>query len=334
MQNVMTPKGHLLWSKGKVLELCDLEVLEALHIQHIFAEQVEAQASAEAVLPPISHDTYYQHYEQMVEQMRKTYYSASWNEIPILELRGQLKILINYISMFSPLTFIPRNMVETDYAYHSAVLSALTSSRLGQWMGISHNELMQVALAGLLHNIGNAKVDPALLLKAESLTDEEIESIRQHTTLGYNILKEIPSLNEGVKLAALQHHEKIDGSGYPFAVQGDQIHQYAKIIAVTDIFHAMTLHRVFKKGQSPYAVLEQLAEESFGKLDPECVQTFIHKVTEFQHGTKVRLSDGREGEIVFTNQQELTRPFVSVEGTIINLVNERQLIIQEVIAQK
>lgn len=146
------------------------------------------------------------------------------------------------------------------------------------------------------------------------------------------MLRNVTAINEGVRLTALQHHEKVDGSGYPLKLEGSQIHFYAKVVAVADIFHAMTLERAYRKAQSPYLVLEQIMTESFGKLDPVVVQTFIQKSTDLFNGTRIRLSDGRHGEIIFTDRANPTRPMIKVEGTIVNLMLERELYIQEIIA--
>src|SRR5690606_30313385 len=156
-----------------------------------------------------------------------------------------------------------------------------------------------IALAGLFHDIGNVRIDAAILEKPSKLTSAELEEMRRHTIYGYQILKTVPSINEGVKLCALQHHEKEDGTGYPLALKGDKIHPYAKFVAVADIFHAMTGNRTYKKPTSPYLVLEQLMTDSFGKLDPAIVQTFVTKVTQFNQGTVVKLNDSRIGEIIF-----------------------------------
>ena len=190
---------------------------------------------------------------------------------------------------------------------------------------------MPVALAGLFHDIGNVRIDRSILFKPTALTAAEAEEMKTHTVQGYNLLKNVAAINEGVKLTALQHHEKIDGSGYPAGLSGDKIHPYARIVAVSDIFHAMTLQRSYRKAVSPYLVLETLHKESFGKLDPVYVRAFIEKATQFHNGTVVRLSDNRIGEIVFSDRNHPTRPWVSVNGTIINLTTNHRLHIESII---
>lgn len=337
-QNVYTSLGSVLFFKGKVILQRDLEILQAFLIEHVTVERVEDLMKSKDVVEqeedneesPIS-QAFEIEYENMVSLLKRKAQSATTTGLPILELRTQMETLISQISHYNVLTFTPKHMKEQDYMFHNAVLTALTSYLLAKWLGMEQREWMQVAFAGLFHDIGNMKIDPDVLFKPSALTREETDEIKRHTTYGYNILKGIASINEGVKLTALQHHEKVDGSGYPLGVKADRIHNYAKIVAVADIFHAMTLNRTFKKAQSPYLVLEQLATESFGKLDAGYVQTFINKVTQFHNGSIVRLNDGRMGEIVFSDRNHPTRPWVSVEGQIVNLVTDRSLFIQEML---
>lgn len=337
-EDVHSPLGSVLFPKGRVIRSRDLEILEAFLVRSVSVQrdgeapvqEDDGQAGMEGRAPSVA-ESFHSEYEQTILLVKRTFSSALAGDILIIELRKRLESLFARISEYNILTFMPEQAMEEDYMYHHAVLSALTSYLLAKWVGLGSKDWMQVALAGLLHDIGNIRIDPAILSKPASLTHEEEREIRNHTKYGYQLLKNITAINDGVKLAALQHHEKVDGSGYPLGVQGDKIHPYAKIVAVADIYHAMTLNRVYKKKQSPFTVLEQLSKESFGQLDAGYVQTFIVKVTQFQNGALVRLNNGRLGEIVFTDRSHPTRPWVSIDGDIFNLALERDLIIESII---
>jgi HD-GYP domain-containing protein (c-di-GMP phosphodiesterase class II) len=351
IKDVVTPLGGVLFPKGKIILPRDVEILQAFLIQQVEiegnqgeaipAENVKAAAKTlpvkagtlinESVLAK-SNSSLHDEYEKMLILIKQSYRSVAAASIPIFELRSQLEALIGNLKEYHVLKFAPRILNDEDYNYHNAVLSALTCYKIAQWCGYPQKDWMQAAFAGLLHDIGNVKVDGALLHKPTPLNGAELEEVRRHTTYGYQLLRNVTAINEGVRLAALQHHEKIDGTGYPLHLEGSQIHVYAKIVAVADIFHAMTLEKAYRKAQSPYLVLEQLQTESFGKLDPVIVQTFIQKTTDLYNGTRIRLSDGRHGEIIFTDRSNPTRPMVQVEGKIVNLMMERELYIQEIIA--
>ncbi|MGG4127238.1 HD-GYP domain-containing protein [Paenibacillus illinoisensis] len=350
--DVHTVRGNVLFQKGKVILPKDVEVLRAFMIHQIDIEQERVgtngagtkagastsgekngdqtgKGSIAVSAPTVS--SLHEEYEKMVVMTRNAFQSSLAAELPVYELRTQLEALFVHLKQYNVLTFSPRVMQEHDYVYHHAVLSAMTSYQLAQWMELPSKDWMQVAFAGLFHDIGNSKVDPQILHKPTALTASEQEEIRQHTKYGYQVLKQAKAINEGARLAALQHHEKVDGSGYPLQLSGTQIHIYAKIVAIADIFHAMTLEKIYRKAQSPYLVLEQIKSEAFGKLDPAIVNVFIQRSTQIHNGIRVKLSNNQVGEIIFSDRDHPTRPMVSVEGTIINLMQQRQLYIQEVI---
>jgi HD-GYP domain-containing protein (c-di-GMP phosphodiesterase class II) len=336
IEDVVTKLGNVLLRKGISVTPREIEVLQAFLVPSVAIEGRETEPEQVDTIKVVQGDDanarFFREYDRMVQLLKKVFKdSMSSPTIPVLEMRTGLERLIADISQYNVLTFLPRTGNAQEYVYHNAILVALTSYLLARWHGFEKKDWMPIALGGLLHDIGNAKVDPAVLSKPTELSALEVEEIRRHTLHGYSILKHIPALNEGSKLCALQHHEREDGSGYPMGVKGEKIHPYAKVVAVADIFHAMTSHRAHKKAQSPYLVLEQLQQESFGKLEPGIVATFIDKVTQFHNGTVVRLSDGRIGEIIFTDRSNPTRPMVNVKGTIVNLALERNLFIQEVV---
>ncbi|TVY10686.1 HD-GYP domain-containing protein [Paenibacillus cremeus] len=337
-ENVLTKYSNVLFSKGKLVMERDIEILKAFLIPSVqietksgeadtSVEEVQIEESNRSVLP------FYENYSKLLQLLRKVFTATSsgGQNLPILEIRTTLADLIQHISHYNVLTFSPKNFQLSEFLYHNSIMVSLTSYNLARWHGYPTKDLMPIALGGLLHDIGNAKVDSSILFKPSRLSPVEVEDMKRHTIIGYNLLKSVPAINEGVKFCALQHHEREDGSGYPLGVGGDKVHPYSKIVAIADMFHAMTTDRFHKKGSSPYLVLEQLLNDSFGKMEPALVQTFIHKVTAFHNGTLVKLSDSRIGEIVFSDRSNPTRPWVNVNGKIVNLTLERSLYIQELI---
>ncbi|MDU5141780.1 MAG: HD-GYP domain-containing protein [Paenibacillus dendritiformis] len=361
-QDVRTMLGGVLMYKGRTLSVQDMEVLKAFMVKTVAVEGEGEPESAEgatgntAAVPAkdrfedaAAEDRegsgtaangkpagFVELWMQMVQLLKNVFRTASMAKLPILELRQQMEWLLAHAEQYSPLFLHPgiKELVaaeEADYLYHKSIAVALTSHLIGQWSGQPVKEGMQIALAGLLHDIGKTRVDEDIVNKQGALTDSERAEMNRHAHYAYEILRHTPGLNEGVKLGVLQHHERMDGSGYPLGVSGEKIHPYAKIVAVADMFHAMTLNRGYKPAASPYVVLEQLKEESFGKLDPQLVSTFIQKVTHFQQGSAVQLNDGRVGRIIFTEERHPTRPWVSVDGQIVHLSEQRHLWIEKVL---
>ncbi|SEG22002.1 HD-GYP domain-containing protein [Paenibacillus sp. UNC499MF] len=331
--------GNALFYKGRILTERDTEILKAFLISTVTIDnrtsnpgQESAVAVATADIDTKQISSFDLSYDHMLQLLKKAFGLVLGNSaLPVLEMRNELHKLIEHIEGYQVLTFTPRQFQLQDFVYHNSIMVSLTAYLLAKWHGLPQKDWIQIALAGLLHDIGNAKIDQALLVKPTKLTSVELEEMRKHTLYGYNVLKPIAALNEGVKLCSLQHHEREDASGYPLGLKSDQIHIYSKVVAVADIFHAMTSVRYHQEATSPYLVLEQLSKDAFGKVDPAIVNTFINKVTSFHTGTIVRLNDNRVGEIVFSDRSYPTRPWVNINGTIINLTLERNLYIQEVI---
>ena len=352
-EDVLTPFGSLLLLKDTVLTQREIDVLIAFTIENVkiapsandinikkellngvakAATPQEVLQQSVAVQTLSEKELFLESYKKMLEVMRNVNNAVNINQpINLLEVRNQLIELFEHIGYYNVISFVPPNFLESDYALHKSIVTSLTSYYIAKATGQSQKDWMPIALAGLLMDIGNQRVDKNILNKEGSLTTAEMNEIKKHTEYGYQILSNQTAINNGVKLTALQHHERIDGSGYPLKITGDQIHIYAKICAIADIYHAMTLNKVYRKAVSPYLVMEQIQSDAFGKLDPALVSTFIESLTKFNIGTKVKLSDGRIGEIVFVERSNPTRPWVNVDSQIVNLSIERKLYIVEVL---
>lgn len=220
-----------------------------------------------------------------------------------------------------------------DYLYQHAVAVGIISAFIGKKLNLNKGEIVQLALGGCLADAGMAKINPGILQKNTSLSSEEFEEIKKHSTHSFKMIQNISLLRESTKIGILKHHERLDGSGYPFGEQSNKINQTGKIIAVADAFHAMTSQRLYRRKQSPYKVLEMLLHDSFGKYDIQSIQALGSGIMTFSIGSRVKLSDGQIAEILFVEDKSPTRPLVKIEGTqeIIHLEKNRQLFINEVL---
>ena len=213
-----------------------------------------------------------------------------------------------------------------DYLYHHSVDVGIISGCIGLWMGQTVQELEETILGALLHDAGKALIPLKVLNKPASLTEEEMNLVRFHSVRGYKFLKEYGNLPPKVLLCALQHHERIDGSGYPMAVQGDKIHPYAKIVAVADVFDAMTSARKYGRRVTTYEALEIMKIEMTGQLDETVWTVFMEKQSKQFIGDIVQLSNGQRGEVIILNPSDCTRPVVRTkEGVLIDLAKRRDL---------
>jgi HD-GYP domain-containing protein (c-di-GMP phosphodiesterase class II) len=347
-EEVYTSLGGLLFAKGTILHEREKEILEAFLISRVEIEENEdnvrleaerkEQPKAGAVSQKPSQGnkpSFHQSFDQAVAALRKLFIQVeSGSSIPVMQIR---EVISPFILQFQdqPHVLLPlsRTTNVDRYPYEHAVAVGVISYMIAKWMKVPEKEWMQIALAGTLLDVGKARIDHRILSKPGKLSADEFEEMKRHTLYGYQIIKAAHGLNEGVALAALQHHEREDGSGYPMGLPGSKLHLYSKITAVADVYHAMCSDRVYQKAASPYIVAEQLVHDSFGKLDPIVVHTFVKGITQLAVGTLVELSDGKLGKIVFTDSKNPTRPMVETGGKIVNLAETRQLSIVKVVEQ-
>ncbi len=207
----------------------------------------------------------------------------------------------------------------SEYTYTHSLNVSLLCSLLGSWLNLGHNHIEQLSYCGILHDIGKSKISPEILNKPDALTEEEFDKIKQHPLIGYKMLEGNKEISKDVALGVLMHHEREDGSGYPFGFKSERIHYYAKILAVVDTFDAMTSNRIYKKRQTPFDVLEMYESEYLTKCDAGIMLTFLKHISSYYIGVKVRLTDGSIGEIVYINTNRISRPLIKSKDTIIDL---------------
>lgn len=218
-----------------------------------------------------------------------------------------------------------------DYLTRHCVNVALLSSMLGKWLNLSKKDLTLLTYTAFLHDVGKTKVNQDILNKPSKLTKSEFNEIKKHSLYAYNLLKNIPFLDESVLLGVLAHHERLDGSGYPLGLKEDKISIFAKIIAITDMFDAMTSDRVYSKKQNPLNVLEIMQHDCMGLLDYNYLNTFIKQMPNYYTGETVKLNNGNIGKIIKIDTNNISKPLISVDSNFIDLSNQKELFIIELL---
>lgn len=193
---------------------------------------------------------------------------------------------------------LARLKTKDDYTYmHSVAVCALMIA-LARQLGLSDEQTREAGLAGLLHDIGKMMVDADILNKPGKLTDAEFVSVKEHPAAGYKMLMESKDVSQVALDVCLHHHEKIDGTGYPHRLKGDEISLFARMGAVCDVYDAITSNRPYKQGWCPAESLRKMAEWSKGHFDEKVFQAFVKSIGIYPVGTLVRLESGRLGVVV------------------------------------
>ena len=212
-----------------------------------------------------------------------------------------------------------------EYSYTHCVNVAFYSMLIANWLGLPGDRTREVIQAGLLHDIGKAKIPYEILNKNGKLTDQEFEHMKMHSTYGYDMLRDIPDIDQRIKNAVLMHHERFDGSGYPGRLKGDSIELYARIIAVADVYDAMTQNRVYKQKVSPFESFRMFLTIGISSFDITVLSAFTKNLSAFYVGTKVLLNTGATGEIVYVPPQDIVCPIVNVGTSYLDLSKEKEL---------
>ena len=199
--------------------------------------------------------------------------------------------------------------VSDEYTFKHSVDVATMAMIIAKKTGMSKQDIYDIGIAGLLHDIGKSKIPNEILNKPGRLTDEEFAVMKHHPIYGYRILEENKSLTDNIKLGVLQHHEKINGKGYPLGVEADQISTFAKIISVVDIYDALVTERPYKLGFSPRDAVEMIMAMT-AELDINALKGFLSSVILYPVGSTVVLSNGEKARVVENFEEAILRPKV------------------------
>lgn len=221
-----------------------------------------------------------------------------------------------------------RNYDDSTYAH--SMNTAIICNIFAGWIGMSPQEKVLATSCGLFHDIGKLHIPEQIIQKPGPLSKAEFESAKRHPIEGYNILEKV-GLNNEIKNVALMHHERCDGSGYPYGFTGEKISKMAKLVTIADVYDAMTSQRVYRDPICPFDVIEKLEDERYTKYDADLILTFLKNVCNSFIGQRVRLDNGLEGDIVFINPDRLSRPMIKCGNKFINLAEHKSTRIVSII---
>ena len=267
----------------------------------------------------------YQNYKMEYDRLR------SGSKVNVPHTR---QIIIPLIEMFfeseNTIYDLKRKIIVEDYIYHHHLRTSIVATLLAKELGYSKAEQNQISLAALLMDAGMAKISMTLLNKTRDLTEQERAEIRKHVIHSYTSIQNSPILKPEIKTAIVQHHERMDGSGYPLQSKYQEIHQISQILAVADVFCALTEKRPYRADLSEDEAMEYVRYEQYGKYDLKVIEHLQKLVGLVTVGTQVELSNKAIGVVVHENKDNIYRPIVKVDDEVIDL-KEREYYIKAVL---
>lgn len=215
-----------------------------------------------------------------------------------------------------------------EYTFQHSVAVSVLSVKIGQILDLPENKIRSLGLAGLLHDMGKCRISVDILNKAGSLSYDELQEIYRHPRYGYDIVKQIDFKDPAILAAVLQHHEHLDGRGYPRQIRSDDINLFSRVVAVADVFDALTSERFYRPRFPLLQALDELQRETSGHLDPLIAKRVVQYVMNMSTGETVMLSTGEKATIILPNEIEPLRPLVKTDKTFIDLRQNRKISIE------
>lgn len=250
-----------------------------------------------------------EHYQTVVDEYQKMFKQwQSGKPLDIQQVRQLVIPLFERVDEHQAKIFLLGKLsTKNRYLYHHSVSVSLLAIILAKRLGFE-KESTQIGLAALIADSGMSKVNQRILNLTGKLSDADFTEIKKHTTFSYRLIERNAALMKSVKLAILQHHERIDGTGYPLGLDKEKINPYAKIISIVDTYHAMTSYRAYQNKQSFYQAVVNMQKEANKQFDHRYLKVFITCLEDALLEEKVYLSDGQTGTIValrFTSYPEI-----------------------------
>jgi putative nucleotidyltransferase with HDIG domain len=330
-KDVYNDLGNIILSQGTEITKRHIDYFKKHSIDYVYLDEMDSESS---ILSNYELQTFNDLYANMIDIYKSLYFQVKAKQYAFdaITLQSDIKPLVDHVLLDNDVLQCLRhvNVSEEYYIKHAvnvSVLAAITA----KWMNMDSETIYSVALAGLLHDIGKALVDHNILFKPDRLSAYEMSNMKEHSKFGYEVIKNNPTVPREVLAAVLFHHERSDGNGYPSGLTEEQTPFLARIIAVADVFDAITSDRVYKEKVSSFKAFSIIKDESFRGLDPRVCEVFLSNIATFFVNNRVKLNDGRIGDVVYINKYALNRPLVRVNNEFVDLSMDYSVDIEDVL---
>ena len=290
-QSIFNKKGAAFLVRGTPLTDRYIYRLRQLSVPELHVTSLSSNFQLQPPPDIIKEHTRVQAVENVAETFRQAEMHGQFN-MSLIERCADL-LVRDIMSKKKNLVQITDIRLHDSYTFSHSVNVAVLAAMLGNLCGYSKSKLQAITLGGLLHDIGKLAVPASILNKPGALTADEFKIIRRHPSEGRRLLKELKSpIASILAIIAVQHHEHIDGSGYPYHIHGKSIHPYCRITAIADVYDALTSVRPYKKAYKPNVVYQMMMHYSPGHFNMDRLRLFFENVAIYPVGTVMKTQFG------------------------------------------
>lgn len=317
-KSIYSSDGRLLLGKGVGLDSKIINILKKHQILYVYIDdEISEGIEIEGVVDDAVKIEAITSIRRIF--MRAMYKCRGKEKIEWIPLKAQLEVeeiiesLINNLKEKENLIYSMIQLLGTDaYIYEHSVNVAILSIITAKAIGLSKEEIRDIAMGALLHDIGMAKIDSDILFKFNKLSNREKEIMKKHTEYGYDMVRDDLSISYITKQIIYSHHELLDGSGYPRGLSGQEILETTMITTICNMFDIMTNDRGNNTKIPIYKALEVLSSMAIKKIDLRIFSKFAENIAVYPIGTGVLLEDGRKGIVVDVHRSCPTRPIIRI----------------------
>ncbi|SOC13058.1 putative nucleotidyltransferase with HDIG domain [Ureibacillus xyleni] len=342
-RTIWNEAGHPLLQKNVVVSDGIIKRLKQLGIQYLYIE--DEISSGIEIEETVSHAKRTKAVKQITESFNKVKGLNSYSASLVLDQQSKVigelvDDLLNSVTKNEEiLTILTDTLIYDEYIYQHSFQVTLYSLAIAKELGYSYADLKTIGIGALLHDVGKMVIPTDILLKPGRLTDEEYETMKKHARYGFDILRNLHTVSLLVAHCAFQHHERLDGSGYPRGLVDYEIHPFAKIIAVADVFDAVTSNRVYRKKMLPSQGIEIIESGKGTMFDSRVVDALKRSIVHYPNGSIVLLSDGRRGVVAKQNIENSALPHIRIfeenntllkSTYLLSLAAEKSVLIEKV----
>lgn len=323
-KDIINDRGIEFLNKGTVLTNAHIKNLQKFDIDFIYVEDDESKKK-------FSDNNLTQLYENVLVEFKNAYMDVRLGKnLNLSSLESNLYDLISEViksnDILNTLKYFNFNDI---YTYLHSVNVSLISAIIGKWMKLDRRKIYDLALSALLHDIGKSQITLSVINKPGALNEKELEEARMHAKYSIDIAKAAGIVDKDILDGIFYHHERQDGTGYPIGLENGELSLFPRIIAVADVFDALISDKVYRRKVSPFKAMDIINELSYEKLDTKISVLFMKNISDFYVGSKIKLSTGEIGEIVFLNKYCRNRPLVKTAHTFIDLSTDYSIEIVE-----